>query len=108
MEDDGTVTLALDHYDLVVNGTDQESALDSMVAELREYAEEYYDNIRFWSSDPLRKKQIKGILKVLLTVKDEIPIKSSRKVLADPSGRGGSKKHKWNKGSGDYHGFTGD
>jgi hypothetical protein len=71
LEDDGTVTLALDHYDLVVNGTDQESALDSMVAELREYAEEYYDNIRFWSSDTLRKKQIKGILKVLLTENNE-------------------------------------
>jgi len=70
-EEDGSVTLALDNYDLVVNGTDQESALDEMVAELREYAEEYYDNIRFWSSDTLRKKQIKGILKVLLTENNE-------------------------------------
>ena len=71
MEDDGTITLALDDYDLVVNGTDEETALNRMVAELRDYAEEYYEDIRFWSSDALRRKQIKGILKVLLTENNE-------------------------------------
>ena len=71
VEDDGSVTLSLDDYDRVVNGKDREEALAAMVAELREYAQEYYDDIRFWSSDQLRRKQIKGILKVLLTEKDE-------------------------------------
>ncbi len=71
VEDDGSVTLALDDYDLVVNGKDKESALAAIVTELREYALEYYEDIRFWSSDQLRRKQIKGILKVLLTEKDE-------------------------------------
>ena len=71
LEDDGSVTLSLVDYDLVVNGKDREDALTAMVTDLREYAQEYYDNIHFWSSDLLRRKQIKGILKVLLTEKDE-------------------------------------
>lgn len=77
-EKDGSVTLSLEDYDLVVNGENQETALKAMVTELREYAQEYYDDIRFWSSDIQRRKQMKGILKVLLTEKDQTLSESIR------------------------------
>lgn len=67
IEDDGSVTLSLHDFDIVVNGKDESSALDSLVKDLREYALEFYEDIEFWSSDIIRKKQLKNILKVLLT-----------------------------------------
>ena len=67
IEDDGSVTLSLHDFDIVVNGKDESSALDSLTKDLREYALEFYEDIEFWSSDINRRKQLKKILKVLLT-----------------------------------------
>lgn len=70
-ENDGSITLSLNEYDIVVNGKDHEEALNNLVSDLREYAEEYYDQIEFWYHDPQRKNQFKGIIKVLLTDDDQ-------------------------------------
>lgn len=67
IEDDGSVTLSLHDFDIVVNGEDESSALDYLIKDLREYTLEFYEDIEFWSSDINRKKQLKKILKVLLT-----------------------------------------
>ena len=71
VEDDGSVTLSLHDFDIVVNDKDESSALDSLIKDLREYALEFYEDIEFWSSDINRRKQFKRILKVLLTDDDE-------------------------------------
>ena len=71
IEDDGSVTLSLHDFDIVVNDKDESSALDSLSKDLREYALEFYEDIKFWSSDINRRKQLKKILKVLLTNDNE-------------------------------------
>lgn len=76
IEDDGSVTLSLHDFDLVVNGKDESSAMDSLTKDLREYALEFYEDIEFWSSDINRRKQLKKILKVLLT-NDDAELKES-------------------------------
>lgn len=76
IEEDRSVTLSLIDYDIVINGSDRSEAINLLVQELREYAEEYYNDMRFWSSDVARKKQMKGIVKILLT-KDDNTLKES-------------------------------
>ena len=70
-EGDGSVTLSLEGFDLVVNGEDIEVALDTMSRDLREYALEYYENIDFWGSDKQRRAQFKSILRILLVADDQ-------------------------------------
>jgi hypothetical protein len=71
VEDDGSVTLSLHDFDIVVNGKNESLALDSLIKDLREYALEFYEDIGFWGSDINRRNQLKKILKVLLTDDDE-------------------------------------
>lgn len=71
VESDGSFTLSLNEYDIVVNGKNQEEALNRLVNDLREYSEEYYDQIEFWYNDPQRRSHFKGIIKVLLTDDDQ-------------------------------------
>jgi len=52
MESDGSITLSLNEFDIVVNGKNQEEALNRLVNDLKEYAEEYYEQIEFWYNDP--------------------------------------------------------
>ncbi len=76
IEADGTITLSLEGFDLVVNGESKKEAINSLIQDLREYALEYYQDIEFWSSDINRRKQIKSILKVLL-IEDDNELKES-------------------------------
>jgi len=71
MESDGSITLSLNEFDIVVNGKNQEEALNRLVNDLKEYAEEYYEQIEFWYNDPQRRSHFKGIIKVLLTDDDQ-------------------------------------
>lgn len=70
IEDDTSITLALEGFDIVINAENKEKAIDSLIKALREYALEYYEDIEYWSSDLNRRKQIKSILKVLLIEND--------------------------------------
>jgi hypothetical protein len=72
VEDDGSVTLSLQNFDIVVNDIDNQSAMDSLVKELKEYALEFYKDIEFWGSDKNRREQLKKILKVLLADDKEL------------------------------------
>lgn len=71
VEDDGSITLSLRDFDIVVNGKDEASALNSLINDLREYASEYYEDIEFWGSDINRRRQFNKIIKVLLTDDDK-------------------------------------
>ncbi len=70
IEEDKSITLSLENFDIAVNEADLDKAIRSLMNDLREYAKEYYDNIEFWSSDLNRKKQMKSIIKVLLIEND--------------------------------------
>ncbi len=71
IEDDKSITLSLDGFDLVVNEKNESTAINSLIEDLKEYAFEYYEDIDFWASDINRRGQLKYILKVLLTDNDE-------------------------------------
>ena len=65
-EDDGSVTLSLDEIDLVENGADKDKAKEALAQSILDYAEDYYNEFPYWSSDPVRKKHIPYVLKALL------------------------------------------
>jgi len=71
IEDDYSVTLSLHDFDIVMNDSDESSALDSLIEDLKEYALEFYEDIEYWSSDINRRKQLPKILKILLTNDNE-------------------------------------
>jgi PHD/YefM family antitoxin component YafN of YafNO toxin-antitoxin module len=66
IEDNGSVTLSLNEIDLVVNSETKEKAVLMLAEELKEYAEEYYNEFNFWSNAPNRKSHLPYVLKVLL------------------------------------------
>lgn len=72
IENDGSVTLSFVDFDFVVNGSDFEKAICLLIKDLREYAEEYYNDIEYWSTDVNRKNHLPSILKVLMTDDEEL------------------------------------
>ena len=82
-EDNGTVTAALEEIDIVSNGCTKEDALNNLASDLKEYAEEYYNEFEYWFSAPNRKSHLPYILKILL--QDEI--KDIRKMIECPTGK---------------------
>ena len=71
IEEDNSVTLSLNGFDLVVNEKNETTAINLLIKDLREYALEYYEDIEFWASDINRKNQMKDIIKILLTNDDD-------------------------------------
>lgn len=65
IEDDGSVTLSADYLDLVVNAKDEEKAKMALAADIKEYAEDYYEHYSTWSVAPNRKSHIPYVLKAL-------------------------------------------
>ncbi len=65
VEDDGSVTLSADNIDIVVNGVNIETAKRAMAADIKEYAEDYYEHFATWSIAPNRKAHIPYVLKAL-------------------------------------------
>ena len=72
VENDGSITLSLDDMDLVVNDKDLKTARKSMASEIKEYAEDYYDNFAVWSVAPNRKSHIPYVMKALVLDESEI------------------------------------
>ena len=82
LEEDHSVTMTLQGFDMVVNEENEELALNTLIYDLREYATEYYEDINFWMTDPIRKKQFGSILKVLMIEENE-ELKESFLILTD-------------------------
>lgn len=73
VENDNSITLSLLDFDIVVNAENDDKAIDLLLKDLSEYAEDYYHEIEYWSSDKNRKSQFPHILKVLMSNdKDEL------------------------------------
>jgi hypothetical protein len=69
-EDNGTVTATLEELDIVSNGCTKEDALNTLISNLQEYAEEYYNEFEYWYSAPNRKAHLPYVLNILL--QDEV------------------------------------
>ena len=65
-EKDGSVSLALNEMDIVVNGATIEIARQRMGEAILEYAEEYYENYALYSHSPNRKSHEPYVMKALL------------------------------------------
>ena len=65
VEDDGSITLSTNDLDLTVNAEDESSAKQALAREIKEYAEDFYNDFALWSSAPNRKDHIPLVLKAL-------------------------------------------
>ena len=72
IEKDGSVTLSADYLDLVVNAKDEEQAKKALASDIKEYAEDYYENYAVWSVAPNRKSHIPYVLKALALNENQI------------------------------------
>lgn len=64
-EEDGSVTLSAEALDIVVNGPDLETARASLVTDLIEYAEEYFQEFQLYSQAPNRQGHLPYVMKAL-------------------------------------------
>ncbi|URZ06786.1 hypothetical protein [Clostridium felsineum] len=71
-EDDGSYTLSMEDIDIVVNEDNKNKALDSLIDELREYSENYSNELEYWYSDPNRQSHCKYVLKTLISSDEEL------------------------------------
>lgn len=65
-EKDGTITATLDSFDFVENADSEEEALELIVDELIEYANEYQENFKLYFNSPNRHDQFPYIMNVLV------------------------------------------
>jgi hypothetical protein len=65
-EEDGTVTVSLDSFDLVENGDTYEEAIDLLADELVEYSQEYLENFNVYFHSPNRRNHFPYILHVFI------------------------------------------
>ncbi len=59
IEDDGSVTLSLEEIDLVVNGFDEQNALDKLIEEIKEYFYEFIEEKNVWMNATNRRSHIR-------------------------------------------------
>lgn len=65
VEDDNSVTLALNEIDIVVNADNEAAALYELAKELKEYAQQYYEEFDYWYSALNRKAHHPYVLRIL-------------------------------------------
>ncbi len=71
-EEDGSVTCAEEHLDLVENALTRDECILKMFHAIRDYASDYYDEFTLWSKAPNRQGHIPYVLKVLVSTDAEI------------------------------------
>src|SRR5699024_4697700 len=71
VEENGSVTVSLDDFDIVENGDTKDEALDLLADELIEYAHEYMDNFNLYFNSPNRRNHFKFIMNVLIQENEE-------------------------------------
>ena len=66
-EPDGSYTASVDEMDVVENGATKDECLDNLLAALKEYAREYYEEFDYWSVAPNRRQHLPYVIKILTT-----------------------------------------
>ena len=64
-EDDGSFTGSVEELDLFANAPSKDECLTLLLDDMKEYAQDFYNDFQFWSSAPNRKKHIPYVLKIL-------------------------------------------
>lgn len=70
-EDDGSITIAIDGLDIVVNAPTRSEAIEELVQELKIYAEDYRDNLNLFLNAPNRKAHFPYVLRIWLCENDQ-------------------------------------
>jgi len=70
-EGDGSVTIAIDELDWAVNAPSRDAAVAELVADLRQYAEDYIERAQVFLRAPNRRAHFPYVLRVLLASTDE-------------------------------------
>ena len=65
-EEDGSITITLEDFDLFANAADHEQAVLKMAEELIEYSQDYFDQFALYFNSTNRKKHFPYIMKVVL------------------------------------------
>lgn len=65
-EEDGTVSVDLQDFDLFANDATLDQALSNLADELIDYAHDYLNDIQLYYNSPNRKKHLPYVLQVLL------------------------------------------
>ncbi|HQD40053.1 MAG: exoribonuclease R [Firmicutes bacterium] len=71
LENDNSVTLALDQLELYVNGNTFEEAVDILIDDLKFYAQDYIQRSQLFMHAPNRRSHFPYVLRVLLCENDE-------------------------------------
>lgn len=70
-EDDGSVTITVDELDWAVNAASVEEAVSALVADLRQYAEDYLERTSLFLRAPNRRSHFPYVLKIVLARDEE-------------------------------------
>lgn len=64
IENDQSVTLSLQDFDIVVNEDNFEKAIKSVINELKEYVNDYLSEPEYWCTDKERKREVEFLHKL--------------------------------------------
>ncbi|WP_061328765.1 hypothetical protein [Clostridium botulinum] len=71
IENDGSITLSLQEFDIVVNEDNFEKAIKSVINELKEYVEDYLNEPEYWGTDKERKQEVKFLYNLFENFKND-------------------------------------
>lgn len=70
-DENNKVVMFIDGYDCVVSGNDVDDAKSKLLYDLREYAQQYFEDSN-WSNDKQRASQIDELLKLTICTDEEL------------------------------------
>lgn len=70
-EDDGSIILALDEIELYVNADTTEKAIEELIQDIKNYAQDYIQRPQLFLNAPNRRSHFPYILRVLLCDNDD-------------------------------------
>lgn len=70
-EDDKSITLALDHLEIFVNGVTLEEAVQELISDLKYYSQDYIQRSQLFLHAPNRRAHFPYVLRILLCDTDE-------------------------------------
>ena len=76
-EDDGSLTASVEKLDLFENAASKDSCMKLLLKDMKEYAQDFCNELELWSSAPNRRKHIPYIAKILC-MSDEKLLKAMR------------------------------
>lgn len=71
-EEDGSVTGLISELDLVENAPTKDACLEKLLAGMKDYAQDFYNDFNLWSNAPNRQTHIPYVLKILSSEDDDL------------------------------------